>query len=226
MTVPPSLHGLDPAQVWAYENGFHWYAEPRRLAKILAQYDLYRSIIHLPGDIAECGVYKGNSLIRLATFRSILEASHSRRLVAFDAFGAFPRDGTDADDLRFIDRFEGAGGPGLDQSAVEALLAAKGLADNLTLVPGLLQDTLPAYLHRHPEQRFALIHLDMDIYEPTRLALELLWTRIVPGGLVLIDDYNTVAGATRAIDEFLAAHSGLRLEKLPLSHIPAFIRCP
>jgi hypothetical protein len=44
----------------------------------------------LPGNIIECGVFKGASLIRFATFRYILEAPFSRKIIEFDTFGKFP----------------------------------------------------------------------------------------------------------------------------------------
>lgn len=73
-----------------YENGFILTSEPYRLGNILAHYELYKKIVHLPGDVVELGVFKGNSLIQFATFRSLLENDKSRKIVGFDAFGEFP----------------------------------------------------------------------------------------------------------------------------------------
>jgi hypothetical protein len=83
-------------------------------------------------------------------------------------------------------------------------------------------DTVPRYVDSHPELRIALLHLDLDVYEPTAVALEHLWDRVVPGGLVVIDDYGTVAGATRAVEELTIAND-CELLKLLYSHVPAFI---
>ena len=74
-----------------YENGFILTSEPYRLGNILAHYELYKKIVHLPGDVVELGVFKGNSLIQFATFRSLLENDKSRKIVGFDAFGEFPQ---------------------------------------------------------------------------------------------------------------------------------------
>ena len=80
-------------------------------------------------------------------------------------------------------------------------------------------------LEKNTHARFSLVHLDMDVYEPTSSALTDLWPRIVRGGIVVIDDYNTVGGATRAIDEFLR-DKNIRLQKLGLNHTPAFFEKP
>ncbi len=145
--------------------------------------------------------------------------------MGFDAFGSFPREGLNlGSDHDFIARFEDAGGDGLTRAEVDALLAAKGFS-NYALEEGNVFETIPAYLGRCPATRIALLHLDMDVREPTAFALEALWDRIVPGGLVVIDDYNSVAGATDAIDAFIAPR-GLKLEKLSHYYVPTFIRKP
>ena len=63
----------------------------------------------------------------------------------------------------------------------------------------------------------------MDVKEPTDFALELLHERIVPGGLIVFDDYNDANGETNSVDEFVKKHN-LKLEKLPFYNIPSFIR--
>lgn len=219
--------GLSSTRIWDYENGFYWFSETKRFGKFIAHYEIYKKIVPLAGHIVECGVYKGNSLIRLATFRYLLEVPHSREIIAFDAFGSFPTEGISrADDHEFIERFENAGGDGLSKREIESLLAAKGLEENIKLVQGDVRKTLPVYCVENPGFRIALLHLDMDVYEPTKFVLERLWDQVIPGGIVMIDDYNAVAGATNATDEFVADHVGLKIEKLPCCHVPAFIQKP
>jgi hypothetical protein len=220
-----SIRGLCSREVWDYENGFYWFSSPSRLNKLLAHYELYKSIVNLPGDIFELGVYKGASLVRLATFRYGLENSYSRRIVGFDAFGRFPREGlTQESDNRFIEEFESAGGAGLGLDEVQRVLDRKGYS-NIQLVKGNVFETLPTFIERHPETRIALLHLDMDVREPTAFALDLLYDRVVPGGLIVFDDYNAVAGETDAVDEFVRQRK-LRLEKLTFYNVPAFVRKP
>ena len=98
-------------KIWDYENGFYWFSHPTRLAKLFAHYELYKSIIDLPGDIFELGVFKCASLIRFATIRQLLENDFSRKIVGFDVFGKFPPVAQNNQllcdaDLDFIDYFE------------------------------------------------------------------------------------------------------------------------
>lgn len=213
----------DIGAIYEAENAFYLRGHPSRLGKLLAHYELYRMIEGLPGAVVEMGVYKGASLLRFATFRHLLENDFSRPLYGFDAFGAFPRgEVTGGDDRAFIERFEAAGGEGISRAGLEAILAEKGFA-NIRLIEGNIFDTLPDFLRASPAERIALLHLDLDVYEPTAFALEKLLARMVPGGLIAFDDYGLVDGATRAADE-LAARLGKGISKLPHYAVPAFIR--
>lgn len=220
-----SIRGLNRQNVWDYENGFYWFSQKSRLNKMLAHYELYKQITGLPGHIIEMGVYKAASLVRFATFRDALENDFSRKIIGFDAFGAFPTNKLEVGaDLDFIERFEEEGGHGLSEDEVSGILSSKGFG-NCHLVKGNVFDTLPDYLDKHPETRIALLHLDMDVKEPTEFALGILYERVVPGGLIVLDDYNAVAGETIAVDAFIKEHN-LRIEKLPFYNVPAFIRKP
>lgn len=220
-----TIRGLKQEDVWDYENGFYWFSSKTRLNKMLAHYELYKSIVGIPGHVFELGVYKGASLVRLATYRDALENNYSRKIVGFDAFGEFPTEGLKVkDDLEFIDKFQGLGGFGLEEEEVNSLLKLKGF-DNIELIKGNVFDTLPSYLQKHPETRLSFLHLDMDVKEPTDFALEELYDRVVPGGLIIFDDYNEVLGQTISVDEFSGKHK-LKLEKLPFSNAPSFIRKP
>ncbi len=220
-----AIRGLNAENVWDFENGFYWFSHKTRLTKMLAHYELYKSIVDIPGDVMELGVYKAASLMRFATFRDALENDYSRKIIGFDAFGAFPTDRLEtAGDLEFVEKFEAEGGHGLTREGASAVLANKGF-ENIKLVEGNVFDTLPGYLADNPASRIALLHLDMDVKEPTDFALELLFERVVPGGLIVFDDYNAVVGETISADDF-AKKNGLKLEKLPFYHCPTFIRVP
>jgi hypothetical protein len=221
--MPLHIRGLSSEVCWDHENGFYWFSSPTRLNKALAHYELYKSVVGVPGDIVECGVYKAASLIRFATFRNQLENDWSRKIVAFDAFGKFPSTGLSLqEDLKFVARFEEAGGDGLTAAEIRSIMDAKGFR-NISLVEGNVLESIPRYLEEFPATRIALLHLDMDVKEPTSFALEHLFDRVVPGGIVVFDDYTAVAGATQAVDEFLARHH-VPIQKLPHYAVPAFVR--
>jgi hypothetical protein len=93
---------------------------------------------------------------------------------------------------------------------------------NYSLIRGNIIETLPGFLINNPEKRFSLIHIDVDVYEPTKYILENTWDKIVKGGILILDDYGTVEGETRAVDEFFQ-DKGISIQKLPFKYKPSFI---
>jgi len=77
-------------KAFEYENNFYLSCDTSRMGKLFAHYELYKMVIEIPGDIVECGVYKGLSLVRFAMFRELLANSFSKRIIGFDTFGKFP----------------------------------------------------------------------------------------------------------------------------------------
>ena len=75
---------MNRSGVWDYENGFYWFSSKTRLNKLLAHYELYKTIATIPGHIFGLGVNKSSSLVRFCTFRDALENDYSRKIVGFD----------------------------------------------------------------------------------------------------------------------------------------------
>ena len=208
---------------WDYENGFYLTSHITRIPKMLAHYELYKSIINLPGQVVECGVFKGASFSRFCTFRDVLESPYSRKIIGFDMFGKFPVP-EETDDAHFVEKFEQSAGDGISADELSHYLDNKGIV-NFELIKGNILSTLDDYLLHHPELKIALLHVDVDVYKPTVHILDRLYERMVPGGIILFDDYATVAGETKAVDEFLTKKK-LKIEKLSISHIPCFVKKP
>lgn len=205
-------------QSFEYENGFMLMSDVYRLGNILAHYELYKKIIDLPGDIIELGVFKGNSLIQFATFRELLENERSRKIVGFDSFGAFPKAHTVQSDKKFVDDWnETFCDELLSKEYIEKCLNDKGIG-NFELVQGDILSTVDAYIEKNRFLRIALLHIDTDVYEPTQVALEKLFDRVVRGGVIIFDDYGTVEGETLAIEEFFSKYPEYRLKKFSFSH--------
>lgn len=143
------IFNFDFKKEWEYENGFYLTSDTSRLAKILAHWELYKKIINLPGDVVECGVFKGASLLRFATYREIMESQNSRKIIGFDAFGIFPKRTSSTEDLAFINSFEKDCGNGISKTELEEVLRYK-LIYNVELVQGDICNTLPTYLFKNP----------------------------------------------------------------------------
>lgn len=214
----------DEKKNFDYENGFYLTSEPYRLGNIMAHYELYKKIVDLPGDVVELGVFKGGSIIQFATFRELIENERSRKIIGFDIFGEFPKNKASIEsDKAFINNWNSEyQGEFLSDEDIYKSLQLKGI-DNIELVKGDICETLPAYIKEYPHMKISLLHIDTDVYEPAKIALEQLFDRVVRGGIIIFDDYAGVEGETCAVDEFLSDKK-YYLKKFPFSHTkPSYI---
>lgn len=215
------IFGFDFDKKYEYENGFYLTTDIPRIGKLIAHYELYRKSLGISGSIIECGVYKGASLIRWATFRELLESQYSRKIIAFDMFGEFPHTQCHDDNV-FIENFE-KNGDGIDVESLHAIFEKKGFV-NYELIKGDITETIDSYLKQHPELKISLLHIDVDVYAPSKVILDKLYSHVAKGGLIVLDDYGSVHGETRALDEFIEReHLQHKLEKLPYYYVPTYI---
>ena len=219
------VFGFDFDKAYDYEHGFYLTSNPIRIAKLVTHYELYKLITNLPGDVVECGVFKAATFLQWATFRGMLENEFSRRIVGFDTFDRFP-DATYPDDIRFRERFVNvAGEQSISREGLLAVCQHKRI-DNVELVKGDITTTVPRYAEENPHFKIGLLHVDTDLYEPSRTVIQHFYPRVVRGGIVVFDDFGSVPGGTKAIDEFLTEHD-VQLRKCSFSHwIPSYIVKP
>jgi ADP-heptose:LPS heptosyltransferase len=144
----------------------------------------------IQGDLAELGVYKGNTAYMLADFARRTGAT-AYLLDTFEGFSAEDLQGIDANK-----RFEFAD-TSLD--GVKALVGSAGVHYVKGYFPGTATQ-IPG------DARFALVHIDCDLYAPFVAALEFFYPRLMPGGFFIMHDYASLHwdGAERAVDEFFA----------------------
>lgn len=207
-----------------HENAYYQSLQPRRFAKVLAHLELYKRTLGVDGDLVECGVFKGVSLSRFWILQHLLGPS-GRKIVGFDTFGKFPETSYEPDVQPRMKFLEAAGDTSLSESQVMAMLDNKGPIDHVELVSGDITRSVPRYAEAHQNQKISLLNLDTDLYEPAKVVLEVLFPRIVSGGILMIDNYDVFPGETAAVRE-LVEDRDLRIETLPFSSVPAFIVVP
>lgn len=192
----------DPDQAFTFENAFHLTAPVPRVAKFLAHFELFRAVAGRPGAIVECGVFKGASFCRFASFRDLLGHLELNPLVGFDTFDAFPRAASAVEQAQLDTFLAEAGAMSIGVDQLHEVLKSKGVAGRAELVAGDILDTVPAWVASNPTREILLLHVDVDLYEPAGVILEHLWPRLVPGGLMILDDYGRWEGTTRAFHEY------------------------
>lgn len=158
---------------------------------ILAQ--LIRLTKNVPGDTAECGVYQGcSSYLILRSNAENRRNNLAKHHYVFDSF----------EGLSVPCNIDGNHFKKGDLSCpIEKVRANLSLFSDVTLLRGWIPDKFSDV----KERTFSFVHIDVDLYEPTKQSIEFFYPRINHGGILLCDDYGftTCPGATRAIDEFL-----------------------
>lgn len=173
--------------------------------------------VGLDGAFVECGVWHGGAGALMA-LANLAHGRARRPLHLFDSFAGIPEPVAGIDGSRAVSEvgiaknavggelhvaydYGDRGGPGSTE-AVSDLLASVGYpAEDVHLHVGWFQDTVPVA----DTGPIAILRLDGDWYESTRVCLEHLYERVVPGGFVIVDDYGTYDGCRLAVDEHLAA---------------------
>lgn len=145
------------------------------------------------GDVVEAGAWRGGaSILARATLDTL---GDEREVWVADSFDGFPEvDDDDSEALR-LSMF-GFLAASLDE--VRANFARLGCDRGVRFVPGFFQDTLGGLAGRP----WSLIRLDADTYEPTRLALDALYSSLSVGGYIVVDDYYAFQGSHQATDQF------------------------
>jgi len=173
----------------------------------------YISTNKLSGAIVECGVWKGGSMMAaLSTLKNLNDIS--REAYLYDTFeGMSEPDANDkAVNGESADTLLKKG----DKSQSDSVWCVAGLdevkknvsqinypADKIHYVVGKVEDTL---LHTVPDQ-IAILRLDTDWYQSTKMEMEVLFPKLVKGGVLIIDDYGHWQGSRKAVDEYIAANN-------------------
>lgn len=152
----------------------------------------------IPGDLIETGVWRGGAAIFMRGILKAFQVSDRRVWVADSFEGLPPTDASfhEADAALQLDRFSDLA---VSLEVVSANFERYGLLDGqVVFLKGWFRDTLPDV----PIEHLAVMRLDGDLYESTMDALVNLYPRLSPGGFVILDDYNAVAGCNDATDSY------------------------
>lgn len=183
----------DPVEI-KLEN-FPKYVRRQHLKRFLAMYEIFKLALPVKGSVVECGVFKGFGVMSWAKLSAMLEPENlTRRIYAFDTFAGFPsvhdKDKTAVADVT-------TGGLFADShDELQALITEYdrdrflGHVDKVHLIKGDVVKTIPAFLESHPHLVVSLLFLDMDLYEPTKAALERFVPRMPKGAVLVFDELD------------------------------------
>ena len=143
----------------------------------------------VPGDVVELGVFKGSGIF--AWLKMLKHLHQSRKVYGFDFFNSEALSNSiDTTDKAWMKSLFGSRGfdPLGYEDALKNQLTESGFT-NFELVVGDVTQTIPVFLKNNPGFRASVINFDLDLEKPTYSALTDLWDHLVPGGVLVFDDY-------------------------------------
>ena len=216
-----------PDSVETKLENFPKYVRRQQLKRFLALYEIFKLALPVKGSVVECGVFKGFGVMSWAKLSAMLEPENlTRRIYGFDTFAGFPsisdRDANPVaaphDGALFADSYE----------ELQSLIAQYdqdrflGHVNKVQLIKGNVVETVPAFLESNPHLIVSLLFLDLDLYEPTQVALRHFLPRMPRGAVLAFDELDNPMwpGETLALLEELG--SRIRLRRLEWDPYIAF----
>lgn len=208
-------------------NHLGLFIRRQAMSRIIFMYELYKKIIGVHGVILEFGVRWGQDLALFESFRGMLEPfNYNRKIVGFDTFEGFPS-------ISDKDKLTREGDMGVTEKYevyLDKMLEAHESTSPIShlkkyeLVKGDATLTFKRYLDEHPETIISFAYFDFDIYEPTKICLELCRDRLTRGSIIGFDELNHPdwPGETVALKEILGLDK-VRVERLPFMPTGSYI---
>jgi len=199
------IHDSMPQDFYDSFNNFIFARETKVLDKLVSKYKFLELTRNVPGDVVELGVFKGSGLA--AWLKLSKSAGLRRTIYGFDIFDSeslvknITTSDRDLMESLFKDReFNPQGYLEILETKLSDLEFS-----NFHLLKGDIQETIPLFLESNPGFRASVVNFDLDTFEPTYFALEQLWDRVVPGGVLIFDEYGINEWTeSDAVDKFLS----------------------
>jgi len=177
-------------------NEFIFSNDTKLLGKLLHRFEHFLNVKDLPGDIVEIGVFKGSGIATFSKFIEIYHPNSNKKVIGFDIFGTAEAEeilnkdsALDKECMNVV--YNRVDNNELSLDSVKNRLENTNIStDKYELVKGDVETTIVKFLEENPGFRISMLYIDVDLDRPTYFALKHLWDRILPGGVILFDEFE------------------------------------
>jgi hypothetical protein len=201
---------VGPQELWSVIDQWPLYVGMQNLARFMQIYETVKNSGSEPGHVAEFGTWHGASTMLMAKALRITQPLVKRHFHCFDTFeGLPPGSSADGDHNEFGGSYVG------DLERFRTMIDLYDLGDVIHVHKGRIEETLPEAL-KDESLYFNFVLIDCDLYEPTKVALDLCHDRLMLGGCIAFDEWGDPAwpGETKAAMEFLSRNDGKYRESI------------
>ena len=223
-------HNLDYEEIFTYYPSF---IRRRDMTRFLTYYELYKLIANIPGSIVDLGIYRGAGFFNwINLFETFSPGDRVRKVFGFDHFEGFKdfeKDkGDDSKDWLLKNNKEGILEQG-DEDLIQSLLELHNKDSFLpgvergSLIVGDICKTVPEFYKNNMGTRLSLLYFDVNLYAPTKVALDKLYDLVLPGGIIAFNGYTAAPweGEAKAIEDFCNEREiSFKFSKFNFSPIP------
>lgn len=177
-------------------NTFMMSSDVRVFNKLIARTLMYNTIKDVPGDIVECGVFKGTGLYTFLKLKRVLNPNSSKKVIGFDFFNtevllSSIQSGQDKEAMDTLFKGRNFEHSNTYKELLENRLISNGFTnDDFILVEGDITTTSKTFVEENPGFKISLLYMDLDLEKPTYDTLSNLWDRVSKGGIIIFDEYG------------------------------------
>lgn len=209
-------------------NEFIFSDDLKVFSKLIARTTLFNEVINVPGDIVECGVYKGSGILTWLKLKKSLSPNAFKKIIGFDMYDSkglldtlSGHDKETMNDLFTNRKYEYSD---YDVILKDIIYNAGFIQSDYELVKGDICKTSFEFVNRRPGFKISLLYLDLDLEKPTYESLVAFWPRISKGGIVVLDEYGYHQWSeSKGVDKFLEEND-LELKTLDFNSPTAYIK--
>ena len=201
--TPALIYGSKNTKILDYVNNlqnlnnlniidFALHTPINSIQRFLAKYELMKMIQDIPGAIIEMGVCSGNGLMTLVHSHNVLQPTYRyREFYGFDTFEGFPS--VHENDIADVEWKKGDFYNDSYNRLTNIINIHNSyyyIPTNVKLIKGDVKETIPIFLQENKHVIISLLYLDLDIYEPTKIALSNFLPRMAKGSIIAFDELN------------------------------------
>ena len=209
--VKKFVYDTNEQELFDHFNSFMFSTDTKLIGKLQSKYFFCQLTENLLGDIVELGVFKGFGLIAwLKTLKHMKPGNKS--VIGFDSFDHISLldsiKTSDKETMKLLFKDRNFNSFGYETKLIEILKNIGFGDESYQLITGNVLNTMEDFLNNRPGFRASIVNFDLDLEEPTEYALNLLWNRVVKGGVMIFDEYGIHKWTeSNAVDRFVEQHS-------------------
>lgn len=200
----------DNQNIYDNFNNFIFSKDKNVFNKLYSKFMFYDITKNLCGDIVECGVFKGSGLFAWLKILNMNEPNSIKKVIGFDFFNPnfVEQINNEIDKETMKQVFSRCNDLDKNELSVlnikQKLITADIKEDKFELIEGDIIKTSKEFLESRPGFRISILNMDLDLDEPTYITLNNFWSRIVDGGVVILDEYAYHSWSeANAVDKFI-----------------------